>query len=97
MTTNTPSDPFYGEINLHNPCVPGTDQSRWWSVGALNGRANRLPPTEHHVPAYYEGWHWGREWGCHVAKADEVALEVAEFKEWYDHESPIDEDSTNDN
>ena len=59
----TPTNPnFHAAIDLHNPCAPGTDECSRWINGALNGRANKLRPTEFSTPAYYEGWWWGREW-----------------------------------
>ena len=53
---------FTNDMAVHNPCIAGTDEYKRWLSGALNGRANRMPPTERSSPAYYEGWQWGREW-----------------------------------
>jgi hypothetical protein len=53
---------FYSDIALHNPCALNTEEYIRWSIGAINGNANRQPPNEHSTPAYYEGWQWGSEW-----------------------------------
>ena len=61
MTTPT-YRAFYAALLPNNPCVTGTDEYDRWLQGALNGRDDRLKPTEFSTPAYYEGWWWGRGW-----------------------------------
>jgi hypothetical protein len=54
---------FHYEVSDHNPYPMGTNNSSMFLEGALNGRANRQPPTlpsEGGNRAYYQGWHWGK-------------------------------------
>lgn len=57
------TDDWIDDMLIANPCDSEEPEFKVWIQGAMRGRRGVEPPTDHHNPAYYEGWHWGNTHG----------------------------------